>query len=902
MSSPTGKTGAWLFAAVTLACTAVLFVVAFKAPQAGDQMAYLPDTPEVKRFLEINRRYGNFNTVLIGVETENILAPKNLAKLKDLTDAIGKIAGLSWMSAITTVPEMRASEEGVVVSPLVAEIPKDDAAVAALKARILKTRQIVGELVSPDFSSALVPVTMYGDKVAEVYPKIEKLARDAASPDFKVYFHGAPAIDEYMRRGGEALKIPGIVAGVVFLFFLIIGVRPSRIPAWLLVVAPAAAAGMAAPVLLKMQASELSMASGLLAFVYGTMVVFSYPGPEDQKRLRSWRRTLLISSIALAVVFLSLIKSTVIPLRGLGVASAVACIAAGVLGPIAMRFGLVVTGWKRTDAADWRIFPGWKRVWMSVFIAPVAAGVLLATLSRPAAENDVATTFGPASEPARTIHFLDRRFGGSEYLTIVASGDFSHPGFLRALDDLAVAVRGVPGVAGVVSPTDVFKMVSEAMIGRYRIPDTINQMQALWFFLEGQAELSALLYQKEQGLIQIRLSPDGAKRPQELMDSIRKLTNSAPARVGHVDLREVSSAGAARLRERQLEQAGKAIRAILGAKAQASVREALASVVPLELSAVSQSPDFRLQAAFRERLSAVASRAFNDYLTGPAALMPVSPEQAADLSRALLQETGDPGIRGRAGVDALLKKWFPEDEMAMAKMSGALYDRALDSQDKVLAALLIEEFRAGGVEGVTATSEFVAALRDFVSPHVFVDAGRDNVRTESVTETKFELTGYPAIAPLVGSITYVDLFRFLHWTIVAALLLGALAVSVFRERPLVLFRLVVLVPLSGFSWLLCMLPAVGWALNVSSFVSVAVTIAASAGACITAVASRTKNRDLQMAVLLTGLPLVVMILGFQPVSVVMSTAVFGILGAAFGAAVVAAHFNGPDMENKEETR
>jgi hypothetical protein len=650
---------------------------------------------------------------------------------------------------------------------------------------------------------------------------------------------------------------------------------------------------MAAPVLLKMQASDLSMASGLVAFVYGTMVFFSYPGDEDEKRLRFWRRALLIASIALAAVFLSLTKSEVVPLRGLGAGAAVACAVPGLLAPWSMGFGSTITRWRVFGMPDRA--PNWRHVWLSVFMAPVFAGIFFAEFSKPSADNDVTKTFGKWSEPALAIRFLDRRFGGSDYLTIVANGDFNHPGFLRALDDVSVAVRGVPGVESVVSPTDVFKMVSEAMIGRYRIPDTISQMQALWFFLEGQAELSALLYQKDQGLIQIRLSPDGAGRSAEVMEAIRKLMAAIPNRVGHADLRIVSEPDAARLRDRQLARVEKELSKLLGPAAQTDdarrrITRTLESVSPLELKPVSKSPDEQIENAFRTRFAVDLSERLGRYFGSGSSPVEMASAQVAEVVRAI-------------AANQLLEIRFPEQAHENAKFIESLMDKARDAQEKVLVQLLLDELKAAGVAGaeyLAVRAELAGVVRDFASPHVFVDADRDKIKTESVTEAKLELSGYPAIAPWVATATYLDVLRLLKWAVIVCVLVIALSLSVFRERARRLMDSCALVPLSGLSWAAVGLLPAGWALSVSMFASLTVTLAASAGAILIGTSSQTKFRELRWAMMFTGAPLLALFFGFQPVRATMEMTAFGIFGAWFGATMLNTSFDARNRAEKEE--
>ena len=895
------KLGAALVAVILAALTGWLALTAAKAPQLTDQMAFLPDTAEVRRFIEINERYHNFDTLLVGVEARDVLEPATLGKLRDLTNDIGKVAGISWMSSLASVPDMKPSDEGVVVEPLVPEtLPTDTAGIEALRAQIRGNQSVMGQLVNADFNAALIPVTPYADQVATVAPRVEELARKLASPDFRVVFHGAPAVDLFLERGAEAIPPYGIAAGVVFLAVLLFGLGLRRLPAWLLVVAPSAAAGMVAPVLLGFPASQLSLASGLAAFVFGTLTVFSYPQEGDPTAKRRWWFALLFVAVGLAAVFARLADSPVVPLRGLGVGFAAAALAVALLGPLGLAAGFALVGGPATSAPS-PSAPRWG--WLAALVPVALAAALVATSRAPAAENDMDATFGPASEPAEAVRFFDGHFGGSDYVTVVMNGDLAHPAFLRAADDLATAFRQVPGVADVVSPTDIFKMISQAMIGPYRIPDTVEQMQALWFFLDGQAELSALMYQREQGLMQVRLTPAGSRDKRTVLGELQRAVNAVPARAAIVDLRTLPADEAGRVRLRQVQGAALRLARVLGPRAAAPVATLLGQVAPLELAAASPEPDAAVRDAWRTRLAQAVGDALTPWLTDGSGPLTLTPEQAALALQALLADAGPAEGRGRAGALGLLRGWFPTDDAeGQGKVAGALLDKARDVQDKVLAARALETLKAAGMADVVLGAEALGVLCDVMSPYVVIDAKATSATPLTETGAGFELTGYPAIAPVLADVTFADLGRLGQLALIVAGLLTVLATLVRRPRLDARTRLPLFALLGAVAWQILWLKGHAWAVDVSSFLAGGVALAAAGGAGLVALTGRS-GRDTLAATLLTAGPLLVMALcPFGPVGTVMGLSGIGIAGAALSAWLAGKVANQNPTEAKEETR
>lgn len=892
MSSPSAGSGprpgrltGWLFVAAVAACTAALVTLVVRADRVTDTMAFLPGSPEVARFLEINRRYNNFNTVLIGVETSDLLAARNLTTVRDLTDAVSKVAGVSWVTSVTSMLDMQPSDEGVVVSPLVAEIPKDPAAAAALRARIQKARQVVGEMVSPDFTSALIVVTMYPDRAAETWPRVERLARAAASDGIAIHLHGAPAVESFLAQGAAGLPPWGGAAGALFLILLLVGLRPWwRIAAWVLVVAGAASAGMAAPALAGLAVSELSMGAALPALVLGTLAVASWPGPAVAGRLRRWRRVLLLACLGFAGVALTLLGSPVHPLRGLGAGLAAAAAVIGLLAPTALRVAARLAGAAHVSIP--RAPERSRCTWLLAALPAAGAAAVVALSPRPAAFNDLSEMLDRDAAPLQATRFLDTRFGGSEYLTVVADGDLAHPGFLRTLDDLATAIRAVPGVAGVTSPSDIFKMIGEAMVGQYRIPDTIGQLENLWFFLEGQPELSALLKGREQGLLQIRLSPEGARRSTAVCSAIRERIAAAPSQVGLADLRLVPPADMAARREAQLTRTELALRVLLGPAAAADgvpkrIRAALGSAELLELPPALPAPEPAARDAFRVRLSDTLRDRLSAYFGGPSAPLTPSVEEIGRVAAVLAPGAG---ASRAAELESLVRGWFPDNERAVEKLSGILWDTARDAQDRALAGFVVDALGpvAEDITALRSSPELIGVLRDFSTPVAVVDASAAGV--EAVTETRFDLTGYPVIAPVVAAATYGDLTR---WGLaLAALLLvltlaGALAGG---GRVALAWLAGGLVLLAGVAWQIGWIRIHTWALNLSSFLPLAVALAAAAGTGLAVAAGTRRTRDLAWGAMIGAAPLAVVAgCGFAPVRTVTALCAAGIAGAALAA-------------------
>ena len=96
--------------------------------------------------------------------------------------------------------------------------------------------------------------------------------------------------------------------------------------------------------------------------------------------------------------------------------------------------------------------------------------------------------------------------------------------------------------------------------------------------------------------------------------------------------------------------------------------------------------------------------------------------------------------------------------------------------------------------------------------------------------------------------------------------------------------------LGALSWQAGWLRATAWAVNVSSFIPLAVALCAASGAWMIVAGGARRARDLWWAAALAGAPLLVMTLsGFAPVRTVMGLSVAGLAGAVVAAVLAAGY-------------
>ncbi|MCA9772927.1 MAG: MMPL family transporter, partial [Myxococcales bacterium] len=181
---------------------------------------------EVAIWNRSNERFGkDDNAILILLEVRDgggardAFDPKVVAEVRRISEALGRLDGISRVVSLTEAVELYPNAEGFRVGKLLEEIPEDAAARAAMRERILHHRLYGGRLVTPDarltaivaeidsvaypFDPDRVPIVLdvrrilgmdEGFLARAVPAERERPAVAAQAPELDYYLSGIPAL------------------------------------------------------------------------------------------------------------------------------------------------------------------------------------------------------------------------------------------------------------------------------------------------------------------------------------------------------------------------------------------------------------------------------------------------------------------------------------------------------------------------------------------------------------------------------------------------------------------------------------------------------------------------------------------------------------------------------------
>jgi predicted RND superfamily exporter protein len=149
--------------------------------------------------------------------------------------------------------------------------------------------------------------------------------------------------------------------------------------------------------------------------------------------------------------------------------------------------------------------------------------------------------FFPRNHPVREAgEIISSRFGGSQTISVMISGDIKDPVVMKNIDELTGHLRGSEGVGSVFSISDVVREMSKSLFepteeGYDMIPasgEAIAQMFELYNMSGNPDDFKQLMnFANTKAHLLVRLSQPDNRTVRELKDDIKSYTADFPARV-----------------------------------------------------------------------------------------------------------------------------------------------------------------------------------------------------------------------------------------------------------------------------------------------------------------------------------------------------------------------------------
>jgi predicted RND superfamily exporter protein len=181
------------------------------------------DDPRVVLFNETQDTFGSSEYIMLAVEAQEVFSLSGIADLDRLTEALSAVEGVDTVRSLTSIENIRGSEWGIEVSPMLSELPMTQDEVEAFRRQVMEDNQLAGKLVSEDGAFTLILLTL--DEWAENDATVNAIraAIGEACGDMTVHLTGGPVLNQVMNEAlrSDLLRLsPLVVILILSMLFL----------------------------------------------------------------------------------------------------------------------------------------------------------------------------------------------------------------------------------------------------------------------------------------------------------------------------------------------------------------------------------------------------------------------------------------------------------------------------------------------------------------------------------------------------------------------------------------------------------------------------------------------------------------------------------------------------------
>ena len=517
---------------------------------------------------KIEKEFGVQDMVMLLFTDTTILTAENLRQIKDIDRDISKITGVTSRISPFTVRTIKNSEDMMVADPLIKRIPADSVGMAQLKTDILENRFARDIVISSDMTSASITATINSSETENVtLHKIDSIV-SAHPGDVQVLKGGLPYIRQHIIKD---VKRDGIILVPVALFIMLLILKLS-LGEWRSVALPFSVVVFSVALsmgLIPLLGWKLSMIIILVPIIliavannYGIYLVARYQELSLNKSsnsnegmlrelLSSLNKPILFSGLTTVAGILGLLTHSIIPARQVGIIAAVGVSAALFMSLFYIPALIYLKGKKQNEVEPVKVktygfsmFPGAlskliiNHPGKVILVSAVVTIVISAGIFMLEIETNQENYF-PKNNPVKMAsEVINKKFGGSQTVSVMISGDIKDPAVMKGIDNLTREMETTDGVGQIFSISQAVREMSKAIYtesesGYDNIPDSRESIAQLFelYNMSGNPEdfRQVMNLENTKAHIMIRLSNPENAIIQNVKAKLGDLTSAIPA-------------------------------------------------------------------------------------------------------------------------------------------------------------------------------------------------------------------------------------------------------------------------------------------------------------------------------------------------------------------------------------
>ena len=536
----------WLIIIVVIVLTAFLGYQIKDLKINSDIISSLPDDdPVALLYKNIGKEFGGNDIGMIIIETDDVFKKAVIESVKQITDTLRVLDGISTITSLTNILDIRGSEWGIEIGTLLDEydLPDSKAELDALKEKVFSKDMYKGTIVSEDGTSTLIIFTLLdgADKQA-VAKNIREKTGELDIPE-KLYFGGLP----FMMNDIASLIASDIIRLIPITFFLIVFILFLGFKSTRGVILPMLTAALSVIWVLGtmvLSGYELSMISNITPIIllavgsaYTIHVINRINTTFDQDRKKALTKALayitipvILAALTTMVGFVSFIFGAYLEMiRDFGLFTALGVFFALLLSiffvPAIISALSMYKSAKRIERNGKKKHSILNDIILSPlndllhkhpkYILSVWGIVMLVSIIGVffiQREVNMAEYFKKDNPTRVTEDIMQEKFGGSQPVFVVFHGDVQSPDVLQMMIKTENYMKEFPAIDFTQSIADLVEEMNDVMGEGKKIPDVRAKIENLWFLLDGQDIMPQLVSDElDKAIIQSKLASNDSK-------------------------------------------------------------------------------------------------------------------------------------------------------------------------------------------------------------------------------------------------------------------------------------------------------------------------------------------------------------------------------------------------------
>jgi len=499
------------------------------------------DSPEIQSLKYISEIFGGTDLAMVAIETENVFTYPVLQVLAELQKSYETVEGVSGVTSLMNIVDIRGTESGIEVSTLIDKfnIPETPDSLKKLRNYVLSKDIYSGKIVSTDGRIALFLIKLkrdvekpaVADKIRNITEKILKDSRLSV----KVYYSGSPMLIKEINKyilGDMKRLVPFVIMVVLVVLFL--GMRT-----WEGVVLPLGVVllsslwSMSLMAWLNIPLSVISNTIPVLLIAigtaYGIHVITRYKRNTEKgvsrengikATLREVSTPVFLAALTTITAFLSFLGSYIRTISHFGIFTALGVFFSMLLSlllipavlsylriprSIEERIGMKTLWYEKMSRKFSEVILKHERITVMAGILILVLGIV--GLTRLKTSASLMDYFPKKSELRKSTELLRNEFGGDIPVYLLVKGDLKNPLVLDEMLQFEKYMRIHSDISFPQSVANLIARMNDVLMGVKAIPETKSQVENLTFMLEGQALLSQLVNSDySEGIIQANAS------------------------------------------------------------------------------------------------------------------------------------------------------------------------------------------------------------------------------------------------------------------------------------------------------------------------------------------------------------------------------------------------------------